>query len=339
MAGRRHILPSYDRRPIQSPGMMRHGPLPGLGRAPGYRVLEPVPRAELLENKIAYQAAEIKQLAGDNHRLAANEVDLRQELVAAEEEVQTVKAHMRSIQTESDIQIRALLDKIVKKEQEIVAGEDVKKELQKAHMEAHSLVEARKELRNQIRQATDELQKARVEVKKLPDLHGELDSLRQEHQRLRATFEYERGRNIEQVEQMKAMEKNLMGMAGEVERLRTEVLNAEKRAQAPNPRNGGYMNPDSYYTATMPGASAYFDGYGRPYVSMGNRPLGEGIIQFASSSSKQHAAAGIPTAGDGAIWGAAYNPLLGTASGGATVPTTGSSAVWGGAYDSAVARQ
>ncbi|KAM5554051.1 hypothetical protein ABKV19_026004 [Rosa sericea] len=318
MAGRRHILPSYDRRPIQSPGMMRHGPLPGLGRAPGYRVLEPVPRAELLENKIAYQAAEIKQLAGDNHRLAANEVDLRQELVAAEEEVQTVKAHMRSIQTESDIQIRALLDKIVKKEQEIVAGEDVKKELQKAHMEAHSLVEARKELRNQIRQATDELQKARVEVKKLPDLHGELDSLRQEHQRLRATFEYERGRNIEQVEQMKAMEKNLMGMAGEVERLRTEVLNAEKRAQ---------------------GASAYFDGYGRPYVSMGNRPLGEGIIQFASSSSKQHAAAGIPTAGDGAIWGAAYNPLLGTASGGATVPTTGSSAVWGGAYDSAVARQ
>ncbi|XP_061990627.1 protein FLX-like 4 isoform X3 [Rosa rugosa] len=316
MAGRRHILPSFDRRPIQSPGMMRYGPLPGLGRAPGHRVLEPVPRAELLENKIAYQAAEIKQLAGDNHRLAATEVDLRRELVAAEEEVQTVKAHMRSIQTESDIQIRALLDKIVKKEQEIVAGEGVKKELQKAHMEAHSLVEARKELRIQIRQATDELQKACIEVKKLPDLHGELDSLRQEHERLRATFEYEKGRNIEQVEQMKAMEKNLMGMAGEVERLRAEVLNAEKRAQ---------------------GASAYFDGYGRPYVSMGNRPLGEGIIQFASSS-KQHAAAGIPTAGDGAIWGAAYNPLLGTASGGATVPTTGSSAVWGGAYDSALAR-
>lgn len=185
MAGRRHIPSSFDRRPVQSPGMMRHGPLPGLGHAPGYRLLEPLPRPELLENKIAYQAAEIKQLAGDNHRLAATQVDLRQDLVAAEEEVQTVKAHMRSIQTESDIQIRALLDKIAKKEAEIIAGEGVKKELQKAHMEAHSLVEARKELRIRIRQATDELQKARVEVKKLPDLHGELDSLRQEHQRLR----------------------------------------------------------------------------------------------------------------------------------------------------------
>lgn len=139
---------------------------------------------------------------------------------------------------------------------------------------------------------------------------------------------------------MKAMEKNLVGMVREVERLRAEVLNAEKRAHgnfpclsiwccyqlrlfldssilipfllilAPNPRNGGYMNPDSYYTATMPGASAYVDGYGRPYVSMGNRPLGEGIIPYASSSSLVAAAtaAGVPTAGDGAIWGTAYNP-------------------------------
>ncbi|XP_050387033.1 protein FLX-like 4 isoform X1 [Argentina anserina] len=328
MAGRRHILPSFDRRPAQSPGMMRHGPLPG------YRVGETLPPPELLENKIAYQAAEIKQLAGDNHRLAASQVELRQELLAAEEEVQTVKAHMRSIQTESDIQIRAMVDKIAKKEVEVVAGEVVKKELQKAQMEAYSLVEARKELRNQIRQATDELQKTRVEVKKLPDLHDELEILRQEHHRLCATFEYEKGRNIEEVEHMKSMEKNIMGMAGEVERLRAEALNAEKRAQAPNAHNGGNINPDSYYTVTVPGASAYFDGYGRPYVSMGNRSLGEGIIHFASSSSKQHAA----TARDGGIWGAAYNPLLDTASGGVTVPTTGNS-VWGGAYDSALARE
>ena len=113
MAGRRHILPSFERRPVQSPGMMRHGPLPG------YRVVEPLARPELLENKIAYQAAEIKQLAGDNHRFAASQVELRQELLAAEEEVQTVKAHMRSIQTESDIQIRAMVDKIAKRKQKL----------------------------------------------------------------------------------------------------------------------------------------------------------------------------------------------------------------------------
>jgi short-subunit dehydrogenase len=48
------------------------------------------------------------------------------------------------------------------------------------------------------------------------------------------TFEYEKGINIEQVEQLKAMEKNLIGMAREVEKLRAEVLNAEKRAALGN---------------------------------------------------------------------------------------------------------
>ncbi|BBH09910.1 hypothetical protein Prudu_022555 [Prunus dulcis] len=65
------IPSSFERRPIQSPGMMRHGPMPGLGRPPGHRLFEALPRPELLENKIAYQAAETKQLTEDNHRLAA----------------------------------------------------------------------------------------------------------------------------------------------------------------------------------------------------------------------------------------------------------------------------
>lgn len=36
--------------------------------------------------------------------------------------------------------------------------------------------------------------------------------------------------NIDKVQQMQAMEKNLVGMAREVEKLHTEVLNVEKRA-------------------------------------------------------------------------------------------------------------
>lgn len=43
------------------------------------------------------------------------------------------------------------------------------------------------------------------------------------------TFQYEKSLNIEQVEQMQAMEKNLIAMAREVEKLRVEVFNAENR--------------------------------------------------------------------------------------------------------------
>ena len=44
------------------------------------------------------------------------------------------------------------------------------------------------------------------------------------------TFEYEKGLNIDRVERMQIMEKDMVGMAAELERLRAEVLNAEKRA-------------------------------------------------------------------------------------------------------------
>lgn len=45
----------------------------------------------------------------------------------------------------------------------------------------------------------------------------------------RRAYEYEKKANEEQVEQKKAMEKNLISMAREIEKLRAEQLNAERR--------------------------------------------------------------------------------------------------------------
>lgn len=44
-----------------------------------------------------------------------------------------------------------------------------------------------------------------------------------------ATFEFEKGANMEKVDQLQAMEKDLIGMAREMEKLRAEVMNAEMR--------------------------------------------------------------------------------------------------------------
>lgn len=184
MSARWKVPTPLEGRPIQAT-RIRHGSFPGYSLGGVRRPLEQVNPAEVLENKIAFQAAEIEQISGDNHRLAASHRTMRQELVAAQQEVQILKAHMRSIQTESDIQIRVLLDKIAKREADIRAGEVVKKDLQLAHKEAQSLVTARQELSVQIQMATQELQKSRVDMKSLSDLHAELDSLRKEHQRLR----------------------------------------------------------------------------------------------------------------------------------------------------------
>ena len=153
MDTRRQIPSAYEGRFAQAPGMMRHGPFPGSGQSV-HRPIGPLPRPELLENKMAVQAEEIERLAGDNHRLAATHVALRQDLVSAQQDVQRLRAHIRSIETESDIQIRVLLDKIAKMEVDIRASESVRKDLQKARMEAQSLVTARQELTFEIQQAT-----------------------------------------------------------------------------------------------------------------------------------------------------------------------------------------
>ncbi|GAV69392.1 hypothetical protein CFOL_v3_12893 [Cephalotus follicularis] len=304
MAARRQIPPLYEGRSVQVPGMMRHGPFPGLSPPAGHDPFKPLPPPELLENKIAAQASEMKRLTVDNNRLADSHVSLREDLISAQQETQRLKAHIRSIQTESDIQIRGLLDKIAKKEADIRAGENVKKDLQQSLMEAQSLVKARLELTNQIQQASQELQKEIADVKSLPSMHAELDSLRKEHQRLRATFEYEKGSNIEQVKQLQAMEKNLMGMAREVEKLRADVLNAKNRACEPILYDSGYINPDPAYLHSVQGGGAYVDEFGRPLVHMS---VGEGMVPYSSGHTVA-APAGLggaaPNAGTGpAVWG------------------------------------
>ncbi|KAI4335492.1 hypothetical protein L6164_014132 [Bauhinia variegata] len=296
MAARGRIPPTIGGRSAQAPGMMRHGPFPGLSSASGHHLREPLP-PQLLENKIAIQAEEIKRLAGDNHRLAITHVALREELITAQQEEEKLKKHIRSIQTESDIQIRVLLDKIAKLEVDIRAGEGLNKELQQAHVEVQSLAAARKELSRQIKKASQELQKARSDAKSLPDLQAVLDSLVLEHQRLRATFEYEKNKNIELVEQMKATEKNLIGMAREVELLRAQISNAEKRVHA----------PDLYVTANpldSGGAGTFVDAYGRTQGQMDVGQVGERMMKHGGSN-------GVATGNSAAaIWSGPYDPSV-----------------------------
>lgn len=326
MAARGRVPTTLDGRFIQASGTVRQGTVPGLSPVVvGHRQVEIIHHPELLEAKIAAQAAEIKQLVGDNQRLASTQLVLREELVVAQQEVQTLKAHMKSIQTESDIQIRVLVDKIARAEADIRAGEAANKDLQQARKDAQSLVAARRELNHKIQEAKKELQKAHGDVKSMPDLNAEVESLKKELQRLRDTFEYEKGLNIEQVEQLQAMEKKLISMAGEVEKLKLDIFRAEKRAQGPSPYVGGYVNLDFPYRPSIQGSIARIDSYARPHDQMGVWPGGDGKIAYGSSGVVAAAGAAFPPTGGPPV----------RASGGFTVPTNADAAVPGSAGASA----
>ncbi|KAL2936194.1 Protein FLX-like 2 [Bienertia sinuspersici] len=235
-----------------APGMMRHGPPPGIG-APAGRHLPP-------------EVEEIDHLIMENRRLAESIAAMRQNRAMADEEARRLRAHIRSIETESDIQIRVLLDKISKMELGLKAGESVKKDLEQAHKEAQSLVAARQELTSKIQEASHELEKYHDDIKRIPDMLSELDIMKLEHQRLRSAFEHEKSMNLDLVEHMQKMEKSLFSMEREVETLRAEVLNMENRAQVPASYGGTYPIRDSQYPSLYHNDEPYYDPYRRAAI-------------------------------------------------------------------------
>ncbi|XP_010536958.1 PREDICTED: protein FLX-like 4 isoform X3 [Tarenaya hassleriana] len=214
-----YMSSSRDRLPAKHHGRSVQGTSTGVMRQ--QRASHP----ELLENKIASQAAEIDQLSVDNRKLAASHVVLRDDLITAEHEVQGLRAHIRGIETESDIQVRVTLEKISKMEAVVKNGENIRRELQLAHLEAQRLLREREELVSRVHSASEELKKRRSDASCLKELGDELESLKDEHLRLRERFEKGKGVNVEQVSELRAMEDDIIRAVKEIESLRSDILN------------------------------------------------------------------------------------------------------------------
>ncbi|XP_047180299.1 uncharacterized protein LOC124846972 [Vigna umbellata] len=113
------------------------------------------------------------------------------------------------------------------------------------------------------------------------------------------TFEYEKKKNIELVDYMKAKEKNLIAMAREVEMLRAEILNAEKRVHAPD-----------LFRASTPGQSSgpFVDAYGRTHSQMASGQGAEGVVPIGDSNG----VAAVNSSGvSGGLWSSPYDPSVG----------------------------
>lgn len=215
----------------------------------------------ILEQKIQSQHMEIQSLLSENQRLAATHVALRQELASAQQEMARLTAMLTGVQSEKEAQIRSLIEKSAKLESELRSTENVRQDLVQARADCQKLHLHSQDLTQQVRTTTQELQRARTDVQQIPILRGEMDNIRAELQRARTAFELEKKVNAEQMEHRQAMEQNLSAMARDLEKLRTEAVNAEKRARANSGNivyNGSYNGTDAAYGIV----SHYADGYG-----------------------------------------------------------------------------
>ncbi|XP_013630228.1 PREDICTED: protein FLX-like 4 [Brassica oleracea var. oleracea] len=189
-----------------------------------------VSHSDVLENKIAARAAEIDRLSSDNRKLAASYVALKEDLSLADREVQGLRAHIVKTETDGEIQIRGALEKIAKLEGIVNNRDNIRRELQSAHIEAHTLAREREELAAQVKAAVKELKKVCLESEGLESSVQELERLKEEHQRLREEFDAEKSGNVEKLEQLKEMESNIIGSVKAIEKLRSEIATARSRA-------------------------------------------------------------------------------------------------------------
>ncbi|KAA8543707.1 hypothetical protein F0562_021547 [Nyssa sinensis] len=294
MAGRHHLPPNALKRrevPLTRAPLAGHSALiedhRGLHRVP----IPPLavarrPHPALIEEHIAVQHREIQSLLLDNQRLAATHVALKQVLAVAQQELRHLSAAADEVKAEGDVQVRKVYERSLKMEAEVRSIDAHNAELVQVREDIQKLTAARQEHTAKLQVIDSDLARARSESQKFPEIKAEIETTHQEIQKGRTAVEYEKKTHASNLEQAQGMEKNMISMAHEIEKLRAELANAEKRARAAaaaaavTPSAGyaaGYGNPEMGY-----GGSSYPDPFSMHQVQGGGG--GDAGSQYGSGA-------------------------------------------------------
>ncbi|KAL8056092.1 hypothetical protein ABFX02_04G097400 [Erythranthe guttata] len=218
MAGRNRIpRETFDHRRGYPP----ERPAP---RGPLVRHMPPHPA--LLEEELEIRHVELRRLLLENRRLLDDRGALERELTGAHEELRRLNIAIAEIRAEQELQSRELIERARKLESDLRATEPLKTEAAQLRTETQRLNTMRQDLSRQVKALTEDLAKLQAENQHIPVLRAEIDGLHQELLRARNAIDYEKRAKIELMEQRQAMEKNMVTMAREVEKLRSELANS-----------------------------------------------------------------------------------------------------------------
>ncbi|XP_047967374.1 protein FLX-like 1 [Salvia hispanica] len=193
----------------------------------------------LIEDRIAARSREIQSLLLDNHRLAASHVALKQDVAAARQDLHRLSA----IKDERDAHVREVYESSL----EMEAGPR-SAELDWVRAEIKDLRAERDQLSEKLKEIQEDLATFHPEQHEFSELKADIEALHTEVGKGRAAVEYERNMQSTHCELSEVMEKRLISMARESEKLRSELANAERRAMAAIVGAGAAANSGPGYT-------------------------------------------------------------------------------------------
>ncbi|CAN6550247.1 unnamed protein product [Malus baccata var. baccata] len=237
-------------------------PRPVMNRGPGSLSIH----LAALEEQLAVQG-----IIAENRLVIDDNTLLQRQLADAKDEIHRLGQAIPRIRAEKEAQSRELIERGLKLEADLRATEPLKAEVVQLRVEVHKLNNLRQELSSQVQGLTQDITRLQVENQQLIAMGADIDGMRNELVETRRAYEFERKANEEQVEHKQAMEKNLVSMAREIEKLRAEQLNADRRARGLGGGGYGMMNgsPEMRYSG-RPYRNGHSTGWG-PYDKRGSR--------------------------------------------------------------------
>ncbi|KAF5180484.1 Flc expressor [Thalictrum thalictroides] len=227
-----------------------------------------------MQERIISQHRQIQSLLHENQRLATTHVALAQELAASQEELRKVSSATKKLKSDRDAQVRVIYERSLKTEAELHSVEGVNAELIQVRAETNKLNASRIEMLEELKAINSELEQFRADAEKVPAIKADIVKLQYEIEMGRTAIEYEKNTHAENLEQEQEMEKNMVILACELKKLRSDLANTEKRARAAgaasaagNPGTGypgGYGNSERAY-----GGNSYVENYGMHQVQAG----------------------------------------------------------------------
>lgn len=262
MAGR-------NRMPRHADGFRgyRDDPRPVMHHGPQQFSIHPA----ALEEELAMQYREMQRIIAENRLVIDDNTLLQRELTDAKDEIHRLGLVIPKLRAEKEAETRELIERGMKLEADLRAAEPLRAEVVQLRAEIQKLNALRQELSTQVQGLTQDVTRLQAENQQLVAMRIDSDGMRNELVETRRAYEYERKANEEQVEQKQAMERNLISMAREIEQLRAEQMNADRRARGLGGGGYGMMNggPEMRYSGGSYG-NGYSNGWG-PYDKRGPR--------------------------------------------------------------------
>nr|GEW00366.1 tetraketide alpha-pyrone reductase 2 [Tanacetum cinerariifolium] len=199
----------------------RDGPMPVIHRGPPGPL---PPHPAVLEEELELQHHDIQRIATENRHVVEENVAIQRELTGVKDEIHSLGHIIPKLHADRDARARDLTDRGMKLEAELRKAEPLRADVSHLRGEAQKLNSLRQDLSDQLQTFTKDTNRLRVENEQVIVVQTDIDGMRKDLVEMRRDYEMLKKTNEGHMIQKEAMEKNLISMAREIEKLRGEQM-------------------------------------------------------------------------------------------------------------------